>query len=198
MSTMSKIYAPERYVGLSCLSVGAGSGGSVQMLARATIIDYWGNILYDAFVRPTQDVANYKTTSTGIERAHLYGSEARPFELVQAEVAKLISNRIIVGHSLWTDLAVLGISHKAADTRDAALYGPFREAMGQINQPPGLSTLVWKLMERRIQSGYINSVENARASIDLFRSVQDSWEMCIFNEEWPSVLPPAAYAQYFY
>ncbi|KAG9126911.1 hypothetical protein FRC07_001417 [Ceratobasidium sp. 392] len=142
----SKLYPPERYVGLCCLSVGAGAGGSVQMLARATVIDYWGNTLYDSFVKPTENVVN----------------------------------------------------HQTINTRDAALYIPFREAMGQPNQVPGLTTLVWKLMERRIQSGYINSVENARASVDLFRSVQDNWETCIFNEEWPSLLPPAAYAQYFY
>ncbi|KAG9104939.1 biotin synthase [Ceratobasidium sp. 370] len=167
-------------------------------LARVTVVDYYGQVLFDSFVRPTQPVVNYRTASTGIEQTHLCGNKAQPFDWVQAEVTKLISNQIIVGYCLWTDLAVLGISHLAINTRDVALYIPFREAMGQRNQTPGLSTLVWKLMERRIQSGYINSAEDARACVDVFRSVQEDWESCIFNEQWPCILAPEAYAQYLY
>ncbi|KAG8747999.1 biotin synthase [Ceratobasidium sp. 414] len=83
--------------------------GSVNMLARVTVIDYYGKVLFDSFVRPTQPVVNYRTTSTGIEQVHVSGDKAQPFDQVQAEVTALINNRIIIGHSIWTDLAVLGI-----------------------------------------------------------------------------------------
>lgn len=37
---------------------------------------------------------------------NLGAEKALPFETVQARVSELISNRIIIGHSLWVDLAV--------------------------------------------------------------------------------------------
>ncbi|KAG9099309.1 hypothetical protein FS749_001568 [Ceratobasidium sp. UAMH 11750] len=154
---MSKVHPPERYVGLFTSSVLAflleraqedrfkwcvaetlknpcNSPPLTCQLARATVVDYYGKVLFDSFVRPTQPVVNYRTASTGIEQAHVYGDTAQPFDRVQDEVTKLITNRIIIGHSLWTDLAVLGISHLAVNTRDIALYMPFRDAMGQRNQ----------------------------------------------------------------
>ncbi|QRW00242.1 nucleotide-binding frt1 [Ceratobasidium sp. AG-Ba] len=200
---MSKFYPPEEYAALSCLSVGAGSGGSVNMLARATVIDYWGNVIFDSFVEPTEKVTNYKTTSTGIEEHHLHGSESKPFKVVQAEVADIIKDRIVIGYSLWTDLAVLGIRHIAKNTRDIALFVPFREALNQHSgQTLGLPTLVWGLMNRHAQTGFSNSIdpvqaENARASLDIFRSVEGTWETLIFNDEWPCALPPPGFAQYF-
>ncbi|QRW14764.1 nucleotide-binding frt1 [Ceratobasidium sp. AG-Ba] len=219
---MSKFYPPEEYAALSCLSVGAGSGGSVSMLARATVIDYWGNVIFDSFVEPTEKVTNYKTTSTGIEEHHLHGSESKPFKVVQAEVADIIKDRIIIGYSLWTDLAVLGIRHIAKNTRDIALFVPFREALNQHNGQVRITKPIHAkdmplIMYATLDSGasntcyrpvvianiqpliYIDPVqaENARASLDIFRSVEGTWETLIFNDEWPCALPPPGFAQYF-
>ncbi|KAF8610815.1 hypothetical protein BDV93DRAFT_540469 [Ceratobasidium sp. AG-I] len=206
---MSRRYSPNDYVGLACLDVGAGAGGSVPMLARATVIDYRGNQIFDAFVKPTQEVVTYKTSSTGIKAEHLDTDSALPFELVQAKVSELIKDKIIVGHTLWMSLAVLGISHLSSNTRDVALYLPFRVAMHQQNQMIGLPTLgksllehvvyyrVWNFMRRRTQAGFSNSLEDARASVDLYRSVEDSWEKFVFEGDWPCALPPPQYSQYF-
>ncbi|CAE6503713.1 unnamed protein product [Rhizoctonia solani] len=104
-----KYYSPERYRGLSCLAVGAGAGGSVNMLAKVIIVDYWGNAMLDTFVRPTEPVVDYRTAQTKITDEDLDGSQALPFAIVQAKVIELISGYIVVGHSLWNDLSVLGI-----------------------------------------------------------------------------------------
>ena len=45
---------------------------------------------------------------------------------------------------------MLGIPHPAVNTRDVALYQPFRNAL-QSTQLVGLATLTWRLMCRRIQ-----------------------------------------------
>ncbi|CUA72305.1 hypothetical protein RSOLAG22IIIB_00970 [Rhizoctonia solani] len=104
-----KYYSPERYRGLSCLAVGAGAGGSVNMLAKVIIVDYWGNAMLDTFVRPTEPVIDYRTAQTKITDEDLDGPQALPFAIVQARVIELISGYIIIGHSLWNDLSVLGI-----------------------------------------------------------------------------------------
>ncbi|KDQ12782.1 hypothetical protein BOTBODRAFT_112533, partial [Botryobasidium botryosum FD-172 SS1] len=186
-----------RYVSLSCQSVGIGSGGTIPMLARATVVDYRGTILLDCLVQPTQPVVSYRTTTTGFKAEHFLEDRMVPFHTVQASVAELIRGKVVVGYSLWTDFSVLGISHPALDTRDLAVYLPFRTALHTPNQIIGLQTLIWQLMRRHIRSGYINPVEDSRAAIDLFRSHEEEWEGQVSAGYWPCALPPANFARCF-
>lgn len=92
---------------------------------------------------------------------------------------------------------MLGISHPTVDTRDVALYYPFRVALSAPNELIGLQTLMWRLMKRKIRKDFIDSVsflravsnrfgapayhlyfqlEDARASMDLYRSDAKNWE----------------------
>ncbi|CAE6530216.1 unnamed protein product [Rhizoctonia solani] len=170
---LPKFYPPERYRGLSCLAVGAGAGGSVNMVAKVVVVDYWGNEMLDTYVRPTEPVIDYRTTHTGIEEKDLSDRNPRalPFDIVQAKVTDLISGYTVVGYSLWNDLSVLGISHLAINTRDVGLYLPFRATL-KVQSTPGLSTLVWTFMMRHIECTLPDPAENARACMDLFRSVE--------------------------
>jgi RNA exonuclease 4 len=103
---------------------------------------------------------------------------ARKFDEVQCLVAEIIKDKVIVGHSLWNDLSgrpcfrepsparvtvasiilVLGIPHPAVNTRDVALYQPFRNALRSPNQLVRLPTLTFHLMGRRCQEGQQNPV----------------------------------------
>jgi hypothetical protein len=74
-----------RFVTLSTLCVGTGTGGSTNMLAcvptelvfhpstdwtvfrRVTITDFQGQTLMDTYVHPTMPVVDYRTASTGID-----------------------------------------------------------------------------------------------------------------------------------
>ncbi|KAH7340316.1 hypothetical protein B0J17DRAFT_314359 [Rhizoctonia solani] len=167
------------------------------MLAKVTIVDYWGNEMLDTFVRPTEPVVDYRTGHTAITELNLNCSKALPFDVVQAKVTDLISGYIIVGHALWNDLSVLGICHLAINTRDTALYLPFRHALKQ-ESTPRLPTLVWIFMGRYIECTTSDSAENARACMDLFRSTERDWEQSAFNGNWPCTLPPVGYARYFH
>lgn len=42
-----------------------------------------------------------------------------------------------------------------------------------------------------------DQIEEARASMDLFRSYEDKWEAVIDSGAWPSALPPSSYMKYF-
>lgn len=86
--------------------------------------------------------------------------------MVQARIAEAISDKILIGHSLWNDLSgvlqaiffvpgklllisrdvvltVLGLRHSASATRDVALYQPFRNALRTGQQVVGLRMLMW-------------------------------------------------------
>lgn len=75
---------PTTVVALDCEMVGTGPGGRCSELARCSILDYHGNVLYDKYVRPCQPVTNYRTRWSGIRRHHLHN--ATPFAQAREEV----------------------------------------------------------------------------------------------------------------
>ncbi|KAF9270144.1 hypothetical protein L218DRAFT_976090 [Marasmius fiardii PR-910] len=187
--------APKQIYSISCINVGVGPGGTTSMLARIAIVDYRGQVVLEAYVAPTMKVSEYRTATTGIEPAHLSGKHALPFNTVQQHVANVIKGNILVGHSIWNDLSVLGIPHPAVDTRDIALYQPFRNALRSPNHIIGLQTLSWQLMRRRCQESEQNPLENARAALDLYRSDAKDWEDAIARGNWPCALPPSTFSR---
>ncbi|KAJ3572515.1 hypothetical protein NP233_g3029 [Leucocoprinus birnbaumii] len=207
------------YVSLSCLCVGVGPGGTTSMLAydalflsklilawtlfysvlcsRVAVVSWFGNVQFESFVSPgTHVVTDYRTSITGITEQHLNSSEAQPFNAVQQRVSELIKGKVLIGHCLWNDLSVLGIPHPAVDTRDVALYMPFRNGL-KAQQMVGLPTLMWNLMTREIQQAgeHIHPVENARAVMDLYRSYNGPWESAIDKGNWPCILPPSTFSR---
>lgn len=75
---------PTTVVALDCEMVGTGPGGRCSELARCSILDYHGNVLYDKYVRPCQPVTDYRTRWSGIRRHHLHN--ATPFAQAREEV----------------------------------------------------------------------------------------------------------------
>ncbi|KAI0931852.1 hypothetical protein AcW1_000861 [Taiwanofungus camphoratus] len=184
----------DQILSISCTCVGCGPGGSTPMLA-VVIVNFRATTVFETFVQPTMPVSDYRTGTTGIEPAHLdSNNNAMKFNEVRQRVANLIRGKILVGHSLWVDLSVLGVPHPAVATRDVALYQPFRNALRTPHQVPGLQTLMWQFMRRRIQEGKIDALENARAAVDLYRSATE-WEVTISEGQWPSIMPPSTFSR---
>lgn len=75
---------PTTVVALDCEMVGTGPGGRCSELARCSILDYHGNVLYDKYIRPCQFVTDFRTRWSGIQRHHLHN--ATPFAQAREEV----------------------------------------------------------------------------------------------------------------
>ena len=93
-----------RVLGMDCEMVGVGRDGQDSILARVSIVNHFGHVLYDKFVAPREKVTDYRTAVSGVRPEDLEG--APEFKQVQAEVAELIKDRILVGHALHHDLKV--------------------------------------------------------------------------------------------
>ncbi|EFI28608.1 hypothetical protein CC1G_13634 [Coprinopsis cinerea okayama7 len=121
---------------------------------RVSIVDYRGAVVYDHYVVPTLPVTDYRTGATGITESLLQPPQARSFQIVQQQVANLIKGKILVGHSLWNDLSVLGIPHPAVATRDVALYQECPEIASSSGRPSnfGVATYVSALPRRATES----------------------------------------------
>ncbi|KDQ54763.1 hypothetical protein JAAARDRAFT_348141 [Jaapia argillacea MUCL 33604] len=185
----------DRYIAIAVQVVYAGTvAHRVPIIARASITDYRGEILLDTLVRPTQPVIDHRTAETGLDAHHL--SDAPLFGEVQNRVASLMNGKILVGHSLWNVLSVLGLSYPALQTRDVALFTPFRQSL-RCKSLPSLPFLVSHLMGRTIRTHYEHPLEEARAALDIFRSCEDTWEGIIKSGSWPCTLPPSTFVHCF-
>lgn len=61
----------ERYLGLDCEMVGVGADGKRSALARVTMVDFDGRVVYDEHVRPVERVTDFRTWVSGVKAKHL-------------------------------------------------------------------------------------------------------------------------------
>lgn len=166
-----------KYLGLDCEMVGTGAPPyDDNVLARVSIVNFHGEQIYDSYVLPPPGITvyDYRTFVSGIREQHLAPGYARPYSQVQKDVAALLDNRILVGHAVNNDLMVLLLSHPRRDIRDTSRYAPFRAL--NHGRAPALRHLAKAKLGMQIQGGEHSSVEDARATMMLFKMEKVGFE----------------------
>jgi len=162
-----------KYVAVDCEMVGVGpKPDEDSALARVSLVNYHGEQIYDSFVLPKEAVTDYRTHVSGITPRLLRG--ARSLEEVQKDVAGLMQGRILVGHSIRNDLEAMMLGHPRRDIRDTSRYPGFRALAG--GRTPALKKLAREVLGVEIQGGEHSSVEDARATMLLFRREKEGFE----------------------
>lgn len=165
--------AAGKYIAIDCEMVGVGPDPqNSSMLARVSMVNFHGAQVYDSFVAPKEAVTDYRTFVSGITAELLQG--ARSFEQVQADVAGLMEGRVLVGHAVRHDLDALMLGHPKRDVRDTSRYKPFREYAN--GRTPGLKRLAKELLGIEIQAGEHSSIEDARATMMLYKREKAGFE----------------------
>lgn len=168
---------PLKYIALDCEMVGTGPKGSCSELARCSIVSYDGDLIYDKFIKPENPVTNFRTRWSGIRRKDLWN--ATPFKEAQTEILKIISGKVVVGHAIYNDFKVLHYSHPAYLIRDTSRMPILNHKAGfPENQIVSLKNLTKALLNMDIQVGRKghSSIEDAKASMELYKLVQVEWE----------------------
>ena len=163
---------PTLVLAMDCEMVGVGPGGVRHALARCSIVNAMGAVLLDRYVQPQEAVVDFRTAVSGIRPQHL--ERAHAFHDVQREVAALLPRRILVGHGLHTDLAVLLLSHPRASLRDTARWKRLCP-----DRPRALKVLAKEHLGVDIQTGEHDSVVDARAALALYLHFRKQWELDI-------------------
>ncbi|KAF4462419.1 rna exonuclease 4 [Fusarium albosuccineum] len=177
-----------KYLAIDCEMVGVGPGGYESALARVSIVDFHGRQVYDSYVKPKEKVTNWRTAVSGISQKNM--RFARDFEEVQTDIDKLLQGRILIGHDLKHDLDALILSHPARDIRDTAKFPGFKKYGN--GRKPALRYLVQHLLGVEIQEGAHSSVEDARATMLLFRKHKSAFDMDHSNRYAPKPTPGGA------
>lgn len=94
-----------KYVGIDCEMVGIGPEGKQSALARVSIVDFDGNILYDEYVRPPSYVTDFRTQWSGIRKKDLRQGSA----LTLAEVLNCLS--ILLFDGAYTKIICIQINY---------------------------------------------------------------------------------------
>ncbi|KAL4874124.1 hypothetical protein BDV12DRAFT_181965 [Aspergillus spectabilis] len=170
-----------KYVAMDCEMVGVGPNpDNDSALARISIVNFNGEQLYDSYVRPKEMVTDWRTHVSGIAPKHMV--EARTLEQVQKEVAEILHGRVLVGHAIRNDLDALLLSHPKRDIRDTSKHPPYRKIAG--GGSPRLKILASEFLGLQIQGGAHSSVEDARATMLLYRRDKEEFER-EHLKKWP-------------
>lgn len=168
-----------KYIALDCEMVGIGNKGKQSSVARVTVVDWNGRIVWDEFVRQEQEVTDYRTFVSGVTKLDVEDAKLTLQEC-RKRIKNLIAGKILVGHALKNDLRALGLTHPWEATRDTAKYEPFMRTRfdDTILWPRKLKDLASETLGREIQrKGEPHSAyEDAAAAMDLYRLVRRKWE----------------------
>ncbi|KDQ28478.1 hypothetical protein PLEOSDRAFT_28543, partial [Pleurotus ostreatus PC15] len=163
---------PGKYLALDCEMVGVGIDGSESSLARVSLVNYHGAVQLDEFVRQRERVVDYRTQYSGVRERDMV--KAKPFEEIQAQVAELLKDKILVGHAVFNDLKALLLSHPRPQTLDTQYYAwKFKITKSKYI---ALRNLVKQELGLTIQGGEHSSVTDARATMAVFRLYKREWE----------------------
>lgn len=168
---------PGKMVAVDCEMVGTGPKGRVSSLARCSIVNYNGDVLYDDYVRPPCHIVDYRTRWSGIRKSHM--AKATPFKIARSQILKILKGKIVIGHAIHNDYKALQYFHPKSLTRDTSQIPLLnRKADCPENVTLSLRHLTKKLLHRDIQTGNSghSSVEDAQATMELYKLVEVEWE----------------------
>ncbi|XP_041474134.1 small RNA degrading nuclease 5-like isoform X4 [Lytechinus variegatus] len=147
-------------IGIDCEMVLTSAGSE---LARVSVTDEKGKMLYNSLVKPTNPVRDYLTKYSGITKKLLDPVETRLADAQKAVIGVLPEDAILVGQGLENDLRALKIYHPhCVDTSNM-----FTASGRRVK----LKLLAKEYLNRDIQcstAGH-DSIEDAVASMDLFK-----------------------------
>ncbi|XP_062998302.1 apoptosis-enhancing nuclease [Elgaria multicarinata webbii] len=167
-------------VALDCEMVGTGPAGKTSELARCTVVNYDGDVIYDKYIRPELPVVDYRTRWSGITQRHMVN--ATPFRVAQSEILQILRDKIVVGHAIHNDFRALKYFHPRPWIRDTSQSPLLRKKVGlSVKASVSLKSLASQLLCKEIQvskSGH-SSVEDAQTSMELYRLVEAQWEQAL-------------------
>lgn len=153
----------------------------ISTLARVSIVDWYGETIFNTFVRVEDEVTDYLTFVSGIRQADIESEDAISFEECQEAVLEIIHGKVVVGHALRNDFNALNIMHPWYLIRDTAKYEPFMKPCCMYQNtlvPQKLKVLAKNKLGMIMQEDgqEHDSIEDASAAMELYKKARRKWE----------------------
>ncbi|KFY27956.1 hypothetical protein V493_03187 [Pseudogymnoascus sp. VKM F-4281 (FW-2241)] len=165
-----------------------------QVLGRVSVVNYDREIVFDTFVCYPLPIiiTNTDEKFSGIDWDDIEPHNgAQPFPEVQAQLLELLRSRIVIGHDIEKDLRAISMDlplqilqlERVAlrfspivfdiKTRDTQKYSMYRQYANRgAHQGPSLKNLAVKVLGRQIKQGRMSSVEDAVATMEVYRKAE--------------------------
>lgn len=145
-------------VGIDCEMVDTVAG---KELARVSLIDHLGRVLYDSVVLPENEITDYITQYSGITPKMIRECRTSFKEAQKQLLSFLDESSILVGHAIDNDLRCLRLLHdRIIDTSDI-----FPHPNGHPSKHSLVFLLSRVLRESLDREGGHDSVDDARATL---------------------------------
>eukprot|EP01029_Cantina_marsupialis_P009762 TRINITY_DN22581_c6_g1_i1.p1 TRINITY_DN22581_c6_g1~~TRINITY_DN22581_c6_g1_i1.p1 ORF type:complete len:272 (-),score=64.68 TRINITY_DN22581_c6_g1_i1:158-973(-) len=167
-----KTITTDNILAIDCEMV--GGKGFKSLLAQVAIVNWNCEVVFLSYVKPEEDILDYRTEFSGIRPENLVG--AMSFSKIRERVKNILKNKVIVGHSLDSDLTCLELPFQFENIRDSAHTKLFMKR-GKSSQR--LKNLARDLLGMTIQTGEHSPVEDAIATMRLYQKYQQKWECSI-------------------
>nr|CAB3265533.1 RNA exonuclease 4-like [Phallusia mammillata] len=163
------------FVALDCEMVENVYG--MNQLARCSVVDSEGDVLLDVYVQPQHAVADYRHKYSGIKPEHIYSPTALHLSSAKKEVLSIVKGKIVVGHSIANDFKVLNFYQPQALVVDIQQLKELKLLMTRagLRNKSNLKIMSKVILKRNIQVGCHCSVEDASATMQLFKRCFPSW-----------------------
>ena len=135
-----------------------------KQLARVSIVNYNRQVIFDEYIKPEGEVKDYLSEITNLNSFKIKNAKNLAFHLPRIKEI-LGRDKIVVGHTIESDLEPLGITHDPKLLRDVALFSGYRDGKFRVS----LKNLTAQFLGFNIQAGAHSSVEDARAALELYK-----------------------------
>ncbi|KAL3316814.1 hypothetical protein Ciccas_004543, partial [Cichlidogyrus casuarinus] len=146
----------------------------LSALGRVSIVDYYGNTVYDTYCVPALPIVDYRTKWSGIRPEHL--KQAPDFSTVRQQVIDIVKGRILVGHAIKNDFRALNYHHPWHLVRDTERSPWVKGAANIKTKHVSLKLLTSRLLGQEIQMDEHNSIVDALCAMGIYKVVELSWE----------------------
>eukprot|EP00116_Pleurobrachia_bachei_P009370 sb/3469632/ len=166
---------PANILALDCEMVGVGNFWEEEnALARCSIVDYYGRVVYDEYIRPEKHICDHRTKFSGVTKEDMLN--AVPFLEARRDIVQMIRGKYIIGHDLKNDFDVLCYHPPKHFWLDTSENQYLRDIAGHCHpQKPSLKNLAKKILNKDIQNGPHDSIEDARTALELYKFAEDQW-----------------------
>lgn len=152
--------------------VGESNHGKVEMIARISIVNFFGLVTYDKLFKPTWPVVDYRSNVTGLYAENFTDAVFLNRELEMIKV--LLKGKRLVGYGLSRIMYATGLRHKLTLYRDVSSFHKFLQAFP--HRVPSLKEISEQFLNKTFDEVPHDPLKTAHIAMLLYIKYKADWE----------------------